>query len=211
MSDREPFAAVLLAFARTGFAKATMEELARAAGVSRQTLYNRHKTKEAVLTWAAAGFSLHVRSAACAALDSDDTSISRRLLAAFSERVGILVPMVHGSPHGAEILDLGAKLREAAPPDYRADFMKDLKLFLLAQGVCSTLDAATDMAFLLMMSAKGLLLNTRDRAAFDAGMQRIIKTALREPADPEEHRARLLEDVSDVHPMTVSPAESSSE
>lgn len=183
MKDLKQATKVLMAFAQAGFAKTTMSDLATAAGVSRQTLYNRYKTKEAVLTWAASGFSLHARSKACAELNNAHTSVSHSLLSAFSERTGVLVPLMHGSLHGAEILDLGTRLRIQAPADFRADFTKELTLFLQSRGGCKTLNEATDMSFLLLMAAKGLLLNTKTREDFDAGMSRVINTVLREPAN----------------------------
>ena len=57
MDDMETYENVLRVFAGYGFGKASMAEIASAANVSRQTLYNRFRTKKAVLSWAAAGFT----------------------------------------------------------------------------------------------------------------------------------------------------------
>lgn len=187
------FTRVFRAFAKKGFEKATISEIAEAAGVSRQTLYNRHETKEAILVWAAEGFSRLARIRACEALNVPGDSVSSSLQTAFSERIGVLVPLVHGSPHGTEILDLGTKLRKQAPSDFHADFVKELNLFLQSRGVCETLAEAEDLSFLLLTSGKGLLLNTRTREEFDAGMARVIAAVLRERTKRTPGSGRALD------------------
>jgi AcrR family transcriptional regulator len=172
---------ILVAFATKGFEKATMSDLAEAAGVSRQTLYNRYGTKEGLLASAAEEFSRSARLRACAELNVGDRTTSECLLAAFSERIGILVPHMHGLPYGSQIVDLGTKLRrhsQADFPEFHADFTKELKFFLQSRGVCRTLTEAADTSFLLLMSAKGLLMNTRTREEFEIGMARIIAAVL---------------------------------
>lgn len=203
MDDLDQVTRVLIAYAEHGFDKVTMTDIAEAAGVSRQTLYNRHKTKEAILAWAAEGFSRHARLKACAELNATAKPTAASLVAAFSERMGILVPLVHGLPYGPQILDQGVKLRlqsQAQFPPFHADFMKELKLFLQARGVCQTLAEAEDISFLLMMSGKGLLMDTRSREEFETGMARIVAAVLREPPTSDRPAGHAPEDTTEAYP-----------
>ena len=65
-------------------------------------------------------------------------------------------------------------------PPFHVDFTKELALFLQAREVCETLAEAEETVFLLMMSGKGLLMDTRSRAAFEAGMARVVAVILRD-------------------------------
>lgn len=61
---------------------------------------------------------------------------------------------------------------------FHTEFVKELNLFLLSRRVCATLDKAEDLSFVLLVSAKGLLLNTWARKYFDAVMGRVIATVV---------------------------------
>ena len=103
-----------------------------------------------------------------------------------SERVGVLVPLVHGLPFGPQIFDLGIKLRRHAQPqfsDFHADFTKEPNLFLQAHGVRETLGEATNTSFLLLTSAKGLLMDTRTHDEFETGRCSAWTRQLRRLAD----------------------------
>lgn len=183
MEDLDQVTRILVLYAQRGFDKVTMTEIAAAARVSRQTLYNRFKTKDGILAWASEGFSRHARLKACAKLKDADASTSDCLVAAFSERMGLLVPLIHNLAYGPDILDRGTKLRLEAQAEFEpfhADFTKDLSHFLQVRGVCQSLSVADETSFLLMMSGKGLLMATRTREEFDAGMARVVSVILGE-------------------------------
>jgi AcrR family transcriptional regulator len=178
MNQSAAFKNVLGVFAHYGFRKASMDELARAAGVSRQTLYNRFKTKEAVLDWAVEGFISETRERASAELKSSDASLATRLLNAFSRWTGDHVAILHDAPHGAEIIDMGTESLKRANADPHADFEREVAQFLKDRGVCRTRKEAEDKAYLLHMSSKGLFMKSRTTDEFQVGMARIIDAAM---------------------------------
>ncbi len=93
--------AALLVFARFGFRKASMDEVARAAGVSRQGLYLHFATKEELFKASvehALGGQLH---AAVAALADEARPIEARLVSALDEWLGRYVGVM-----GADASDL---------------------------------------------------------------------------------------------------------
>ena len=177
MEDRDSFNAALAVFAHYGFRKASMEDLAQAVGVTRQTLYNRFKNKEAVLDWAVDGYAKSAQERASAALRNSERPVETCLLNAFSIWVGEAVTLLHESPHGMEIVDRGMESLKRSDIDHHAIFEQSVVQFLLNRQVCSSLEQAADITFLLDMAAKGLLLKSEDFSAFQDGMARVIKTA----------------------------------
>jgi len=176
MERDDPFESVLCVFAHYGFRKSSMEDLARATDLSRQTLYNRFKTKQAVLDWAVEGFIGKAREQASAAL-KDDASPATCLLNAFSRWMGDHVAILHDAPHGAETMEMGIESLKRSDTDPHADFEKDVIRFLKDRGICKTRKQAADKAFLLLVSSKGLLLKSRSGEEFRSGMARIIGAA----------------------------------
>jgi AcrR family transcriptional regulator len=70
-------------FLRYGFKKTSMDDLARAAGLSRQGLYLHFPTKEALFKEAVAALVASLRAAFRSALARDDLDVEERVLAAF--------------------------------------------------------------------------------------------------------------------------------
>jgi AcrR family transcriptional regulator len=91
-------------FARYGVSKTTMNDIAREAGVARQTLYNAYSSKEAVLR-ATLRFGADQTMAAVDAKWREQTSLSDKLDTFFE-----LVPLywydaVQSSPEAADLID----------------------------------------------------------------------------------------------------------
>lgn len=205
MDDLDQVTRILIAYARHGFDKVTMAQIAAAAHVTRQTLYNRYKTKEVILAWASESFSRHARAKACAKLINSEASTSDCLVTAFSERMGILVPLVHSHRYGQEILDLGTRLRREAQSDFEpfhADFTKELTHFLQARGVCQSLAEAEGTTYLLMMSGKGLLMSTRTLQQFESGMARVVAAVLHETPSSNQPNVPSLCDTAEHFPAS---------
>ena len=182
MEKTLPFKDILAVFAHYGFRKAAMEDLARAAGISRQTLYNRFRTKQAVLDWAVEGYLGDTRARAVAELQDHDKSPAACLLGAFARWTGDHVTLLHDAPHGAEAIELGTQSIRRSHTDPEADFEREIAAFVSDRGLAAGRKQAADMAFMLMMSSKGLLLKTRTGEEFQAGMVRIIRAATTNPA-----------------------------
>src|ERR1700704_4293144 len=81
-------AVALEAFGRHGFRKTSMEDVARAAGISRQGLYLQFASKEALFR-AAVGRELHAALAeAFRCLDADGAGLDRRVVLALDAWLG---------------------------------------------------------------------------------------------------------------------------
>lgn len=178
MNNYETFNAVLAVFAHYGFRKASMEDLAQAVGVTRQTLYNRFKNKEVVLDWAVNGYAESARERASAELRNRELPVETCLLNAFSKWVGDTVAILQVSPHGMEIMDRGMESLRRSDIDHHEIFERDLAQFLQDRGICPSAEAAADTTFLLNMAAKGLLLISENSEAFHDSMARIIRTVI---------------------------------
>ncbi len=170
--------AVLAAFATYGYRKASMEDLARASGVSRQTLYNRFGTKEALLDWAVADFSQRNLQEARACLAETGQPAADALRHAFAWHIGKLVPLLHRAPHAAEVFEIGTALRRRRAPDVDTAFETAVARFLVERGICATQQEATDITFTLTMAAKGLAFRSNGDVDFDTGMARIAAALL---------------------------------
>ncbi len=168
---------VLSVFAYYGFKKASMDDLARAAGISRQTLYSRFKTKEGVLDWAVEGALSAAAGLASDALQDEAMTVGERLVNAFSRWSGDMVPLLR-APHGNEAIELGTASISRSKVDPRAAFESDLADFLLAQKICLSRDEAVDRAYLLLMASKGLLIKSPTSDAFEDDMRRIVRAAV---------------------------------
>lgn len=92
-------------FALYGYRKTSLDSVAQAAGVSRQTLYKRYKSKAGLFRAAMMEHFAATGHAARQALSDSSRPLSERLLAAFDASGGQFVDSVKTSPHFAEILD----------------------------------------------------------------------------------------------------------
>lgn len=155
-----------------------MADLADVIGVSRQTLYNRFKSKEAILEWASMGIIDQKREAALRELDRPNKSVHRCLCEAFARWVGDTVGILHNSPHGFEMMDLVGSILHKTNTNPHNEFEEALKSFLLKHDACQSEDQANDTVFLLIVASKGLMLKTRTPEEFDDGMARIIRAVL---------------------------------
>lgn len=179
MEKRIAYRDILVVFANYGFQKASMDDLARAAGVSRQTLYNRHKTKQAVFDWAVSGFVEEQTRRAFAHLRMPGSAVVDRLVSFYSEWMGQLAPLLHNTPHGAEMIDVGGESLQRAGIESHVDHQRAVAEFLVEAGLTSDPAEATELSFLLAMASKGLLFKFDNVEDFETGMRRIVRTALR--------------------------------
>ena len=178
MDELTAYRSVIDVFAHYGFRRSSMEDLAQAVGVSRQTLYKRFGTKEAVRDWAVGGFVRAMLRLAEAELAADHTPIEACLLNAFMRWTGDHVSLLRTAPHGSEILDIGAAALRASCHDPVGTFEAQVAAFLLARGVTVERQDAGEMAYVLTIAAKGLLMTCETADAFAAGMGRVIALLL---------------------------------
>src|ERR1700749_2670421 len=90
-------------FLRYGVKKTSMDDLARAAGLSRQGLYLHFATKEALFKEALLQLVATIRAAGRAALNRDDLDVEERLVSTFEVVHGQMIGQP-GAEHMAELM-----------------------------------------------------------------------------------------------------------
>lgn len=155
-------------FTRFGFRKTSMEEVARAAGLSRQALYLHFATKEELFR-AAVRHTLEVgRAAAKGHLDDESLPIDEKLVGAFDEWVGRWVGIL-----GADVADLeeaSHRLVGGLYEEYDARFheavAKVIRASALARAYKPAAVSPKELADTLGATARGLKHAATSRADF---------------------------------------------
>lgn len=159
-------------FARYGYRKASMDEVARAAGVSRQGLYLQFANKEELFRKALEHSLNNQLNAAVAALSRQQDSLELRLIAAGDAWSGRFVGSL-----GADATDLmcaSTSLAGATLTHYETQFElavtraiadSPLHTFCTAAGLCPA-----DLAHALHATARGLKQSSASREEFMKGM-----------------------------------------
>ena len=96
-------------FLAYGYQRTTMDDIARAAGMSRPALYLQFRNKTDIYRAIATMMLDHSAEVAKAAL-AGPGDLSARLLAAIDDCMFAMVEKFAGAPHGAEILDMKGSL-----------------------------------------------------------------------------------------------------
>lgn len=143
-------------FLRYGFKKTSMDDLARAAGLSRQGLYLHFPTKEALFKDAALHLAASSRALQHAALEQDELDLEERLLGSF---VAIYRHELSGAAHLAELLATARQLVGAAFVDAEQQLVVDLARALTKLGVAALWKdvgvSAKDLAQHLFAASRG--------------------------------------------------------
>jgi AcrR family transcriptional regulator len=101
--------AAFAAFARTGFRRTSMEDVAREAGVSRAALYLHFRNKEEVFRSLAERVHAEALAGAVAAL-TEPGAIGERVLRALEAKSLRFLQIVAASPHGAELVEATSRV-----------------------------------------------------------------------------------------------------
>lgn len=159
-------------FARYGYRKASMEEVARAAGVSRQGLYLQFANKEELFRRAVEHSLSNQLNAAVAALSRKPHSLELRLIAACDAWSGRFVGSLGAD--AADLMCASTSLAGATLTHYETEFEKavshaiaesPLDGFCTAAGLCPA-----DLAHALHATARGLKHSAASREEFVKGM-----------------------------------------
>jgi AcrR family transcriptional regulator len=171
--------AIIGVFAQYGFRKTAMEDVAKAAGKSRQALYNRFGSKEAVFTWAVDEIAMGSAQAASAALADTGASLEERLLNAFDAWAGQHVDLLRASPHGGEVIAAAKADTAARAAQAEAQLAREIAALLVESGKAADQAAADDAAVALASASKGLLYTARSREDYQATLKRVIRALVR--------------------------------
>lgn len=123
-------------FLRYGFKKTSMDDLARAAGLSRQGLYLHFPTKEALFKEALLQLIATVRAAGRAALARDELGVEERLLGAFTAVHGSAIGQA-GAEHINELLETSVTLIGPVIEELELGLIADIARVLRGTGVAT--------------------------------------------------------------------------
>ncbi len=159
-------------FARYGFRKTSMDEVARAAGVSRQGLYLQFADKEALFRQAVTyKLSKQLRSA-IGELSKAEAPLPARLIAACDEWAGKFVGF--SSADAADLMCASTSLAGSTLAHYEARFEAALAAAVSASSLAAYCDSAgitpEDAARALHATARGLKHSSKTRQDFIRGM-----------------------------------------
>jgi AcrR family transcriptional regulator len=164
--------AALTVFLRYGFRKTSMDEVARAAQVSRQGLYLHFATKEDLFR-ATLEYTLESsRVAATAALGDASLRLEARLVRAFDEVTGRYVGMMGSG--ASDLTEAGGEIVGPMLARYEELFLEAVAKTLRASGLMAAYKAtgltARQLADTLYATSRGLKYSSANREAFVAGM-----------------------------------------
>jgi TetR/AcrR family transcriptional regulator, regulator of autoinduction and epiphytic fitness len=158
-------------FARFGFRKTSMDEVARAAGVSRQGLYLQFANKEELFRKALVHTLNQQLNAAVAALDQDD-GLEQRLIAACEAWSGRFVGSLGAD--AADLMCTSTSLAGSTLSDYETQFesaVTDAIVNSSLAGICGLAGLRpADVARALHATARGLKHSATSREDFLKGI-----------------------------------------
>lgn len=170
--------AAMTVFARYGFRRASMADIAAEAGVSRPALYLSFRSKEDVLRSLADMLCADALAGAEAAWTSGATFVSNIEATLLGKELGIF-RLVHASPHGAEILAADARLTADASARLDTAFRALLARRITEARVdltCVGGDAAA-LAAVLALGARAALNEAADEGALRESLRRLARVA----------------------------------
>ncbi|WP_438015252.1 helix-turn-helix domain-containing protein [Sorangium sp. So ce315] len=189
---RKMMDAALTVFLRFGFRKTSMDEVARAANVSRQGLYLHFATKEELFRASVAYFFDAALAAAEAALADAGRSLEERLVAAFDMWIGRFVGAL-----GSDAADLAVATRELVGPtvaEREGQFVEAVEEALRASGLAAAYAPAgvtgRQLADTLYASARGLKYGAATREAFVEGMSIAARVVCLPQREAREKRTK---------------------
>jgi AcrR family transcriptional regulator len=159
-------------FARYGYRKTSMDEVARAAGVSRQGLYLQFADKEALFRTAVEHKLARQLSAALLALSNPQHDLESRLIAACVEWAGHSIGALGGD--AADLMCASTSLAGSTLADYHGRFEKALATSVAESPLLTFCNASSitpaDVATALHATARGLKHSCQSRSEFVQGM-----------------------------------------
>ncbi len=183
--------AALTLFARHGYQRTTMADVARAAKVSRATLYLKFADKTAIFANLAEQLANDALTAAEGAW-REEAAFADNLAETLLAKDLPLFRLLHASPHGAELMAVDAELTRAHAA--RLD-LGMVSLLARRAAAATRLDFAVfggpkGFGRFIATAAGGLKHEARDEAAYRAAIRRLAAVAARAaaPTLPEHEK-----------------------
>jgi AcrR family transcriptional regulator len=171
-------------FLRYGFKKTSMDDLARAVGLSRQGLYLQFPTKDALFKEAVLNVIATTRAAGQAALARADLDFEERLLNAFEAVHGHAIGKP-GSEHMNELLETATELVGPVFDELEQGLVTDVARVLRGDGIADKWKpagvSAKDLAEHLYVTSYGVKHRVSTHADYRDRMRIAVRIVCRGP------------------------------
>lgn len=181
MSDERRTALLAAAaevFARYGYRKASMDDVARAAGLSRQGLYLHYPTKEQLFREGLRHLIDTLLAGASAALDDPQRGPQARLVAAFDAMHGSLIDGMDRA-RMAELIEASTRLVGDLVREQEQTFHARLVAAIERDRVAAGVGTAEEVAETLDAVSHGIKRRVASRAEYVARMQTAVRLLCR--------------------------------
>lgn len=165
---------VFAVFSLYGLRKTSMDNVADALSISRQTLYKKFGSKEELIHWMVSGLVATRAKFAAQALMDQSLSVKERLVKSFDTLTGQFVEPLRNSPHSVEILQLVDKTCRKTNPDLAQEMREKITALFLKENIFPGKGEAEDTALILQHFSLGLMHTAEDRNVYLDNMKRAI-------------------------------------
>jgi AcrR family transcriptional regulator len=167
--------AAFQAFATYGYRRATMDDIAKGAGISRSALYLNWRNKEDMFrALALRHFEQSARDMA-SALARPGQDAEAALTAAFVAKDGKFMETVLTTPHGEELMDAGFRVTADLVAAGEARMEEVLALWLRQRGLPAGIGSPEEVAGSILTALKGLKTSARSLEAYRAGQSGLAR------------------------------------
>lgn len=166
-------------FAAYGYRRASMEDIAHAAGMSRTALYLHFRSKDDIFRSLTARYFDACVAAMEAALNAPGQSAETALFNGFVAKDGKFMEVVLTTPHGAELLDAGLAISADLVQAAGARVTLALCRWLEMRGVPTGLGTARSLAETIAAALTGLKSSSKSLADLRAGEAQLARLVAR--------------------------------
>lgn len=179
MDSNTDISDVFAVFSLYGLRKTSMDNVASALSISRQTLYKKFGSKEELIRWMVYEIVTTRAKYATQALMDQSLSVKERLVKSFDTLAGQFVEPLRNSPHSVEILQLVDKTCRKINPDLAEEMREKITALFLKENVFKDKNEAQDTALILQHFSLGLTHTAEDRTVYLNNMKRAINRLIK--------------------------------
>jgi AcrR family transcriptional regulator len=165
-------------FATYGYRRVTMDDIARAAGLSRTALYLHFRNKEDIFRSLSDRYfrtCVAAMARALAAAGPDEVVLA----SAFAAKDGPFMEVVLGTPHGQELMDAGFSVAADIAMQAEEAMVALLAGWLAIRGADEALGGAATAATTVFAALKGLKTSSRTITDYRAGQAVLARMVAR--------------------------------
>ena len=166
---------VMMAFAQYGFRKTSMEDIARATDLSRQSIYKKFGSKEACYDQVMLAYMSSTYADIFALLD-DDSAPPPVILERVFTRIGEDAVAFAKTLHGPELMEDALRTANTASECWPSMFQERLAQFFDTHGFARSPEHAEDIAFVMLKASRGSLIHAETVESYCADMHRVFQT-----------------------------------